>query len=84
MSAGGARRAAAPPRSAHTHPRAAPLPRPSPTRRSNTYGYSRLTFYNSTHLLFEQVQTDNGQPATTGTVIDAYLHVQTAHGPFAA
>ena len=67
-----------------THPRAAPLPRPSPTRRSNTYGYSRLTFYNSTHLLFEQVQTDNGQPATTGTVIDAYLHVQTAHGPFAA
>jgi len=35
-------------------------------------------------MLFEQVQTDNGQPATTGTTIDAYLHVQTSHGPFAA
>lgn len=44
----------------------------------------RRTFYNATHMLWEQVQTDNGQPQTTGSVIDAYLHVQTSHGPFAA
>lgn len=41
--------------------------------RSNTYGYSRMTFYNASHMLWEQVQTDNEYPATTGTVIDAML-----------
>lgn len=50
--------------------------------RSNTYGYSRMTVYNATHMLWEQVQTDNGQPKTTGTVIDAMLLVQNNHGPF--
>ena len=52
--------------------------------RSNTYGYSRMTVYNSTHMLWEQVQTDNGQPKTTGSVIDAMLLVQHNHGPFHA
>ena len=52
--------------------------------RSNTYGYSRMTVFNSSHLLWEQIQTDDGQPKTTGTVIDAMLLVNSAHGPFAA
>ena len=52
--------------------------------RSNTYGYSRMTVYNATHMLWEQVQTDSGQPKTTGTVIDAMLLVQHNHGPFRA
>ena len=52
--------------------------------RSNTYGYSRMTVYNATHMLWEQVQTDNGQPKTTGSVIDAMLLVQHNHGPFHA
>ena len=38
--------------------------------------------YNDTHLLWEQVQTDTGEPATTGTVIDAALYIQHSHGPF--
>ncbi len=53
--------------------------------RSNTYGYSRMTVYNASHLLWEQIQTDD-EPAyakTTGTVIDAMLLVQPRHGPFA-
>ena len=53
--------------------------------RSNTFGYSRMTVYNASHLLWEQIQTDN-EPAyvkTTGTVIDAMLLVQPTHGPFA-
>ena len=50
--------------------------------RSNTYGYSRMTVFNDTHMLWEQVQTDSGEPATTGTVIDAALYVQHTHGPF--
>ena len=45
--------------------------------RSNTYGYGRLAILNATHLLYEHVQTDNGQPATTGSVIDAMLLVKT-------
>jgi hypothetical protein len=47
--------------------------------RSNTFGYSRMTIYNATHMLWEQVQTDAGQPATTGTVIDAMLLVNHGH-----
>ena len=45
--------------------------------RSNTYGYGRMTVYNATHMLWEQRQTDNEYPATTGTVIDAMLIVRT-------
>jgi hypothetical protein len=52
--------------------------------RSNTYGYSRMTVFNASHLLWEQVQTDDEYPATTGTVIDAMLLVAPTHGPFAA
>lgn len=41
--------------------------------RSNTYGYARMTVYNASALLWEQRQTDDEYPATTGTVIDAML-----------
>jgi hypothetical protein len=56
-----------------------PFTRPQPhysAYRSNTYGYGRMTIYNSSHLLWEQIQTDNEYPATTGTVIDAMLIVK--------
>ncbi len=46
--------------------------------RSNTYGYGRMTVYNATTLLWEQIQTDN-EPVyanTTGTVIDAMVIVK--------
>ncbi len=58
-----------------------PFTRPQPpysAYRSNTYGYGRMTVYNSTTLLWEQVQTDDEFPATTGTVIDAMLVVKGA------
>jgi hypothetical protein len=59
-----------------------PFTRPQPAYsafRSNTYGYARLTFVNASTLLWEAVQTDNEYPATTGTVIDAMLLVNTKH-----
>ena len=57
-----------------------PFTRPQPAYsayRSNTYGYGRMTVYNASHMLWEQRQTDNEYPATTGTVIDAMLIVRT-------
>ena len=48
--------------------------------RSNTYGYGRVTIFNGSHLLYEHVQTDNGQPATTGSVIDAMLLIKRRGG----
>ena len=53
-----------------------PFTRPQPPYsafRSNTYGYGRMTIYNSSALLWEQRQTDDEYPSTTGTVIDAML-----------
>ena len=58
-----------------------PFTRPQPAYsafRSNTYGYGRLHVYNASTLLFEQMQTDDEYPATTGTVIDAMLLVKDA------
>lgn len=51
--------------------------------RSNTYGYSRLTVYNASTLLWEQVLTDN-EYNNSGSVIDAMLLQQKVHGPFNA
>ncbi len=56
-----------------------PFTRPQPAYsafRSNTYGYASMTVYNSSVLLWEQIQTDDEYPATTGTVIDAMLLVK--------
>ena len=53
-----------------------PFTRPQPAYsafRSNTYGYARMTVFNASALLWEQVQTDDEFPQTTGTVIDAML-----------
>ena len=57
-----------------------PFTRPQPDYsafRSNTFGFGRMTVFNASHLLYEHVQTDNGQPETTGSVIDAMLLVKT-------
>ena len=60
--------------------RAAP---PRTAFRSNTYGYSRMRVYNRTHVRWEQVMTDNGQPPEEdGRVIDSVWWVQEHHGPF--
>ena len=48
--------------------------------RSNTFGFGRLTVFNASALLWEAVQTDAGQPATTGSVIDAMLLLKTPGG----
>jgi hypothetical protein len=48
--------------------------------RSNTFGYGRISVFNASHLLWEAVQTDNGQPATTGSVIDAMMLVVEGRG----
>lgn len=44
--------------------------------RSNTYGYAKMTVFNESALMWEQVQTDDEYPKTTGTVIDAMLLVK--------
>ena len=31
----------------------------------NTYGWSKMTIYNASHLLWQQIQTDNGAPEST-------------------
>mmetsp|Transcript_118041 Transcript_118041/g.329012 ORF Transcript_118041/g.329012 Transcript_118041/m.329012 type:complete len:568 (+) Transcript_118041:52-1755(+) len=64
-----------------------PFLRPAPRRsakRLNTYGWSKMTVYNSTHVLWQQVQTDAGAPASSwGKVMDEAWIVQRHHGPFA-
>lgn len=61
--------------------------RPAPHRsakRLNTYGWSKMTIYNASHLLWQQIQTDNGAPESTwGQVMDETWIVQHHHGPFA-
>jgi hypothetical protein len=52
--------------------------------RSNTFGFSRMKIYNDTHIYWEQVMTDDGQPPEDmGKIIDYMWLVQTKHGPFA-
>eukprot|EP00041_Stephanoeca_diplocostata_P034117 m.1144845 g.1144845 ORF g.1144845 m.1144845 type:complete len:676 (+) comp24464_c0_seq12:41-2068(+) len=52
--------------------------------RSNTFGYSRMSVFNSTHLYWEQVQTDPTLFPTSdyGRVIDSVWVTQENHGPF--
>lgn len=49
--------------------------------RSNTFGFGVVTFFNASHLLWTATQTDTGQPATTGSVIDAMMLVRSAGAP---
>eukprot|EP00939_MAST-03C_sp_MAST-3C-sp1_P004575 g4575.t1 len=52
--------------------------------RSNTFGYSRMTIHNATHLRWQQVMTDPVYfgPDQYGKVIDDTWIVQSNHGPF--
>ena len=45
-------------------------------------GYSRMYVHNATHLFWQQVMTDNGEPQEEGKVIDYFWLVQDKHGPF--
>ena len=52
--------------------------------RSNTFGYSRMTVYNASHLHWQQVQTDPtlfGKDLYGRVIDDAWI-VQHNHGPF--
>ena len=58
--------------------------RPQPERtafRTEAYGYSRMTVHNSTHIFWEQVETDT-DAGVFGQVIDSVWYVQENHGPF--
>lgn len=61
--------------------------RPAPSRsakRLNTYGWSKMTVYNASHILWQQIQTDTAAPSSTwGQVMDEAWIVQQHHGPFA-
>lgn len=66
-----------------------PFTRPQPSWsafRANTFGYSRMTVYNSTHLHWQQIATDPtqfpGNGSTYGSVIDDAWIIQHRHGPF--
>eukprot|EP00440_Ansanella_granifera_P057355 gb/GFBE01062172.1/.p1 GENE.gb/GFBE01062172.1/~~gb/GFBE01062172.1/.p1 ORF type:complete len:587 (+),score=94.26 gb/GFBE01062172.1/:1-1761(+) len=60
------------------------LPPKRSAKRLNTYGWSKMTVHNQTHLLWQQIQTDSGEPAATwGKVMDEAWIVQMHHGPFA-
>ena len=52
--------------------------------RSNTFGYSRMLVHNSTHVRWQQVQTDPTlfPDSDYGRVIDDTWIVQHNHGPF--
>jgi len=59
--------------------------RPQPDRtafRTDAYGYSRMTVFNATTLLWEQVETDT-DANIEGKVIDSVFITQEKHGPFA-
>eukprot|EP01065_Artemidia_motanka_P042874 TRINITY_DN581_c0_g3_i1.p1 TRINITY_DN581_c0_g3~~TRINITY_DN581_c0_g3_i1.p1 ORF type:complete len:552 (+),score=214.86 TRINITY_DN581_c0_g3_i1:78-1733(+) len=64
-----------------------PFTRPQPPRtafRSNTFGYSRMIVHNSSHVRWQQVQTDPTlfPGSVYGRVIDDTWVVQHNHGPF--
>ncbi|KAI6236123.1 Purple acid phosphatase [Aphelenchoides besseyi] len=44
--------------------------------RSTNYGFSSMTIYNNTHLLFEQIR------AFDGVVEDSFLLIKNKHGPY--
>eukprot|EP01063_Lacrimia_lanifica_P022139 TRINITY_DN29823_c0_g1_i1.p1 TRINITY_DN29823_c0_g1~~TRINITY_DN29823_c0_g1_i1.p1 ORF type:complete len:556 (+),score=164.37 TRINITY_DN29823_c0_g1_i1:45-1712(+) len=52
--------------------------------RSNTFGYTRMTVHNASHVHFQQMATDpTSFPASEyGAVIDDFWVVQRTHGPF--
>jgi len=64
-----------------------PFTRPQPPRsafRSNTFGYSKMTIFNHTHIRWQQIMTDPTffGPDKYGKVIDDTMIIQSKHGPF--
>ncbi|BFZ07356.1 hypothetical protein BsWGS_10395 [Bradybaena similaris] len=45
--------------------------------RSSDYGYTRMKFFNATHLYVEQVSDDKG-----GLIIDSFTLIKEQHGPY--
>lgn len=63
-----------------------PFERPAPERTAKrllTYGWSKMSVFNDTHILWQQIQTDKNEPSSTwGTVVDETWIIQHHHGPF--
>ena len=61
------------------------FPQPDRTAfRTSSYGYSRMTIYNSSHLYWDQVECDTSRdPVVEGEVIDSFWLIQESHGGFA-
>mmetsp|Transcript_8929 Transcript_8929/g.7968 ORF Transcript_8929/g.7968 Transcript_8929/m.7968 type:complete len:465 (+) Transcript_8929:3-1397(+) len=51
--------------------------------RTSSYGYSRMSIYNETHLYWEQVECDlSVSPTVVNEVIDSFWLIQNNHGSF--
>lgn len=66
-----------------------PFTRPQPPRsafRSNTFGYSKMTIHNHSHIRWQQIMTDPTffGPDQYGKIIDDTWIIQSNHGPFDA
>jgi len=64
-----------------------PFTRAQPPRsafRSNTFGYSKMSIHNASHIRWQQIMTDPTffGPDKYGKVIDDTWVVQSSHGPF--
>lgn len=57
-------------------------PMPALRRKSDKYGYGRVTALNASHLLFEQVLNGWADEGQAGEVFDSFVVVQQNHGPF--
>lgn len=52
-------------------------------KKSDKYGYGRVTAWNASHLTFEQVLNGWQDEGGEGEVFDSFTLVQPRHGPFA-
>lgn len=59
-----------------------PTPMQALRKQSQKYGYGRMTVYNETHALFEQVLNGWQDEGQAGEVFDSFMIIQPNHGPF--
>lgn len=50
--------------------------------RTHAFGYSRMTVHNHTHLQWQQINTDVGEPETFNKIVDEVMYVKHYHGSF--
>mmetsp|Transcript_68242 Transcript_68242/g.118884 ORF Transcript_68242/g.118884 Transcript_68242/m.118884 type:complete len:602 (-) Transcript_68242:186-1991(-) len=59
-----------------------PTPMQALRKQSRKYGYGRMTVFNETHALFEQVLNGWSDEGGAGEIFDSFMVVQPKHGPF--